>query len=190
AGAGTSSGTEQRCSSASPLRNIRGAGEAHPGWSELVKLAIAVEHLLGRLDGGGERGLGVLLAENRAAHGALVAVRRDLAGTGNLLQEQEAVEHLRGGELRLPAVGELGVLACRGTGRDVAGSRPGRRVLAHPRNEHTGSLAAVLVCVGLLGEGEIVGVREYSRSVSDRDRKSTRLNSSHVSSSYAVFWLK
>src|SRR5699024_12618612 len=37
---------------------------------------------------------------------------------------------------------------------------------------------------------EIVTEREVARHLEERDRKSTRLNSSHVSTSYAVFCLK
>src|SRR5699024_11406290 len=53
----------------------------------------------------------------------------------------------------------------------------------------------VFFAIGLMGLGLLIGVLMYlaSRGVINlvtRDRKSTRLNSSHVSISYAVFCLK
>src|SRR5699024_11425957 len=42
----------------------------------------------------------------------------------------------------------------------------------------------------VLNEGEIVDIGTHQELLQNRDRKSTRLNSSHVSISYAVFCLK
>src|SRR5690606_41930567 len=55
--------------------------------------------------------------------------------------------------------------------------------------QHAGREAGVtFVEGGLVGEGP--GRAEEGRQHGDRDRKSTRLNSSHVKISYAVFCLK
>src|SRR5699024_12324438 len=60
---------------------------------------------------------------------------------------------------------------------DVVGRRPGTRLsLGRPAGD------AFL--------GPLPGVRNEVRHLGDIDRKSTRLNSSHVSISYAVFCLK
>src|SRR5215510_15199612 len=63
------------------------------------------------------------------------------------------------------------------------------RLLAAATGEHY-----VLVAAGVgpddLGSGRDSHVRRIEQVVFDRDRKSTRLNSSHVAISYAVFCLK
>src|SRR5256885_5710855 len=45
-------------------------------------------------------------------------------------------------------------------------------------------------CVGLLGIDESTGEHPFARGADAEDRKSTRLNSSHLVISYAVFCLK
>src|SRR5256885_10945121 len=65
-------------------------------------------------------------------------------------------------------------------------SRRGRRLLPG------GPCAAPDVALGLgqSGAAEISAIPGYERPLSGRDRKSTRLNSSHLVISYAVFCLK
>src|SRR6266704_4538918 len=67
-----------------------------------------------------------------------------------------------------------------GSGADDAGSRLGCRPVAIATNENNGR-AFRLAHQEAGSGGELIG---------DGDRKSTRLNSSHVSISYAVFCLK
>src|SRR5690348_17710488 len=67
-------------------------------------------------------------------------------------------------------------------GRDFAGERDPRRL----QGEIADALAAALVAAGRGREAEVLRLV----AVSQGDRKSTRLNSSHPSISYAVFCLK
>src|SRR5690625_5574498 len=69
-----------------------------------------------------------------------------------------------------------------GDGGGLGEQPPHRRVLAVDQGRGgtpTAGLESDQVAVGVIGQGDV-----------DADRKSTRLNSSHVASSYAVFCLK
>src|SRR5699024_7836730 len=113
-------------------------------------------------------------------------------GSGPRLLEQ-AVGGLLGGAqrlLRVRAAGDRELDRLQDRGLDLAGDEEGGRV--HGRHRHLlrrdQACLAQRVGLVLLGEERVV---ERLGGGGEEDRKSTRLNSSHVSSSYAVFcWKK
>src|SRR3712207_9009152 len=70
----------------------------------------------------------------------------------------------------------------------------GEQLLGHLVGEPVGVVQAEGVLGGhprgLLGLGAFDQIREQALALLERDRKSTRLNSSHANISYAVFCLK
>src|SRR5699024_11807435 len=70
-------------------------------------------------------------------------------------------------------------------------AKTGMRIFGGARGDAPERLFADVTGRGLLTRaGSILGVVGVDDPVQEADRKSTRLNSSHVSSSYAVFCLK
>src|SRR5690606_40186729 len=109
----------------------------------------------------------------------------------------ELAEPRRGG---LGAVGTGGAVLARGDGGEEERERPGDRVRGRARAQrHDDRDGEERRREGLREEvldGDLarldagVGAREVGGRDDRGDRKSTRLNSSHVKSSYAVFCLK
>src|SRR5699024_11284699 len=68
---------------------------------------------------------------------------------------------------------------------EAFGHLPGRVLGPHTGIDQGADFAEVVLRGGL----DLSGAREHQRQLPAQDRKSTRLNSSHVSISYAVFCL-
>src|SRR5262245_64708272 len=63
-------------------------------------------------------------------------------------------------------------------------------VATHPHADHIGGMRQVIENFGVknfLDSGQVYASKEYERMLRAIDRKSTRLNSSHLGISYAVF---